>query len=415
MYTYPGAASVPGPTTSTWGEVLANGASNDGISPFIEAGSEIVIDTGGVSPASIGADGPTVRMRNPDGQWRIQAPVTAAGGQIALQIEDLAAAVLWRMISFAAAATVLNEEWRSGGALGNFRIGPDPVFPDSYHGAFAVEDDYIFNTDGSDPTAYVNFYTGSRVSWGEFSAGRDQELEGVLTIMQFFAPWDGGGGTSEWRLTPPAAANGRWEERLGTAVAGLDLRSAQGDTLAPLRLRTLGANGASASMFTGTRNPEGNVTADRGSLYLRDDATGGAIYRKQTTALNTGWLLIADEFSYGESEGTSTTPVGDTTYQLKLTLTTPASSRGGTYVVEWYAELQAVTAGMAQMRVTIDGTVAAEPTEDLLADFSSHGGVRRVAMAAGARTITIEFRTTLVTGSANIRRARIHVYREASL
>ena len=58
-----------------------------------------------------------------------------------------------------------------------------------------------------------------------------------------------------------------------------------------LLLRRLCFWGSKAGIFTGNGTPEGAVTADIGSLFLRED--GGAsttLYVKESGTGNTGWI-----------------------------------------------------------------------------------------------------------------------------
>ena len=46
-----------------------------------------------------------------------------------------------------------------------------------------------------------------------------------------------------------------------------------------------------AKWYTGSGSPEGNVTAEVGSIYTRTDgSTGSTFYVKETGSGNTGWV-----------------------------------------------------------------------------------------------------------------------------
>jgi len=62
------------------------------------------------------------------------------------------------------------------------------------------------------------------------------------------------------------------------------------DTQALLNLITEGANGGTVDVHIGSRTPEGNVTANGGALYVRDDGTSSDMYIKRSEGGNTGWV-----------------------------------------------------------------------------------------------------------------------------
>jgi hypothetical protein len=54
------------------------------------------------------------------------------------------------------------------------------------------------------------------------------------------------------------------------------------------------ANINGITIFTGNGSPEGVVTANRGSMYLRlDGGSGTTLYVKETGVTNTGWSTTA--------------------------------------------------------------------------------------------------------------------------
>jgi hypothetical protein len=70
----------------------------------------------------------------------------------------------------------------------------------------------------------------------------------------------------------------------------------EGDTSAPLLLETLGANGASAWVYVGSRDPQNNITAAPGSLYIRGSLalSNASIYQHRGTgSSNNDWVEIA--------------------------------------------------------------------------------------------------------------------------
>lgn len=70
--------------------------------------------------------------------------------------------------------------------------------------------------------------------------------------------------------------------------------SSDPDTSKVLSLKTLGANGETVSFYSGSRNPELQVTATPGSLYYRSSGTSSALYQlRSSTFTNTPWVEVA--------------------------------------------------------------------------------------------------------------------------
>ena len=65
----------------------------------------------------------------------------------------------------------------------------------------------------------------------------------------------------------------------------------QGEIL--LQIESTGTGANAVGFFTGTGAPSGVVTADAGSLYLRDTGTGGEVYVNTSTGSGTSWTLLA--------------------------------------------------------------------------------------------------------------------------
>lgn len=75
---------------------------------------------------------------------------------------------------------------------------------------------------------------------------------------------------------------------------GASVTTTAADTTAVLTLTSGGANGAATSVHAGTRDPEGNVTANTGAIYRRNTGTAGEGYLKASGAGNTGWQRIGN-------------------------------------------------------------------------------------------------------------------------
>jgi hypothetical protein len=60
-----------------------------------------------------------------------------------------------------------------------------------------------------------------------------------------------------------------------------------------LQLESTGTGANAVQFFTGTGAPGGSVTADAGSLYMRDTGTGGEVYVNTSTGSGTTWTLLS--------------------------------------------------------------------------------------------------------------------------
>jgi len=79
-----------------------------------------------------------------------------------------------------------------------------------------------------------------------------------------------------------------------TGVAGfVHVSSPANESETLLRLTSLGTNGNSADLFTGTSSPSGTVTASAGSVFLRDTGTGGEVWVNTSTGSGTTWSLLS--------------------------------------------------------------------------------------------------------------------------
>lgn len=76
-----------------------------------------------------------------------------------------------------------------------------------------------------------------------------------------------------------------------------------GDSTPVIYLQTTGINGGRVSLYTGDRNPEGNIAADPGSMYYRKDAANSLLYQHRGSSFGTtGWYplgsaITADDIS----------------------------------------------------------------------------------------------------------------------
>lgn len=73
------------------------------------------------------------------------------------------------------------------------------------------------------------------------------------------------------------------------------------DTDPVMQIDNTGSNAGRFQIFTGSRDPSGNVTGNQGDLYIRNDGLDAALYQHQTSAVNTEWTKFLVEGSSVES------------------------------------------------------------------------------------------------------------------
>jgi hypothetical protein len=79
---------------------------------------------------------------------------------------------------------------------------------------------------------------------------------------------------------------------IATQTEALQVINTGADTVPVLGLNTTGANGAKGSMYWGTRDPSGAVSALGGSLYIRVAGATSGIYINKTAGTGTSWSLV---------------------------------------------------------------------------------------------------------------------------
>jgi len=78
-----------------------------------------------------------------------------------------------------------------------------------------------------------------------------------------------------------------------TGVAGfVNITSPADEDEILLQLESTGSGANAVGLFTGTSVPSGSVTADAGSLFMRDTGTGGEVYVNTSTGSGTSWTLL---------------------------------------------------------------------------------------------------------------------------
>jgi hypothetical protein len=154
----------------------------------------------------------------------------------------------------------------------------------------------------------------------------------------------------------------------------------------------------STNIFQALKNANAPSAANP---FLTDaDIPGGGVY--------------GSYYQYANSEAESTT--ASTSYQNKVTLTTPVLT-AGTYKATFYSEISQSDQKPTKVRVRLDGvTVLAEIQETI--EFSSGNidyltacGFDIRALTAAVHTVTLDYSSTSEGGTAKIRRARIELIR----
>ena len=64
------------------------------------------------------------------------------------------------------------------------------------------------------------------------------------------------------------------------------------DTSPILILSTTGTNGATMSVYIGNRDPNGVITADAGSIYVRVGGTSSGVYQNRSAVSGTTWVAL---------------------------------------------------------------------------------------------------------------------------
>lgn len=149
----------------------------------------------------------------------------------------------------------------------------------------------------------------------------------------------------------------------------------------------------------------GGVTFNAGAFRMRD-ALG--TFNPRSGAAS----IFGEAYTAAESE-----PQSDTTsssFQPKVTLTTPAVN-AGTYLVLWSAEVRSsVGSKTEELRLLLDGvTTLALPavTHGDKDVWTGVGGTKPLALTAGVHTVALQFRLAGNAATVSIRRARLEIWR----
>jgi hypothetical protein len=79
---------------------------------------------------------------------------------------------------------------------------------------------------------------------------------------------------------------------IATQSEAFQVNNTDTDAVAVQALNTTGTNGAKVSMYAGTRDPNGAVSALGGSIYFRVAGASSGIYVNKTAGIGTTWSLI---------------------------------------------------------------------------------------------------------------------------
>ncbi len=79
---------------------------------------------------------------------------------------------------------------------------------------------------------------------------------------------------------------------IATQTEALQVINTGDDTVPVLALSTTGTNGAKSSVYVGTRDPSGAVSALGGSIYIRVNGATSQMYQNRTAGTGTSWSLV---------------------------------------------------------------------------------------------------------------------------
>lgn len=169
----------------------------------------------------------------------------------------------------------------------------------------------------------------------------------------------------------------------------------------PLRIQN-----TTASLYAGTGTPEGAVTADVGSLYLRTNgAAGTTLYIKESGSGNTGWSadgtapLASPTFTGTPSLPTGTTGVTQTANDnsTKLATTAYVDRTPGSGTITSAAPTGTTSATAVMMGVN-SGASIITPTKTGRVVFTANCQMANNTVNDG---VTVDLRTSTGTGPAN--------------
>lgn len=98
---------------------------------------------------------------------------------------------------------------------------------------------------------------------------------------------------------------------------------------------------SSTAFYTGTSSPEGSVTAETGSIFIRTDSPNGQVWTKQSGTGNTGWINLGSGTGSNLRSISGATTLTTTDYIVlanstsgAFTVTLPAATSGRKIIIK---------------------------------------------------------------------------------
>ncbi len=206
-----------------------------------------------------------------------------------------------------------------------------------------------------------------------------------------------------------------------TPAPGFAGQTAGGEDVPFIGLDTTGGgNGGLSAIHVGDRTPEGNVTANGGALFARDDGADSTVYVKRVDGTALGWWDLLNPVISDYSAGTSTSTVAlSSSPTSKASITIPAEN--ATFVITAKALVsQSNLTGQPSIRIqnTTDTTtlntrnpvIEVKDTDMIVSVEVEVEFVQTVG--AGAKVVDLEFGLLNVSGTMTISDARITAKRK---
>lgn len=185
-----------------------------------------------------------------------------------------------------------------------------------------------------------------------------------------------------------------------------------GDTAAIEDIDQTGTNAGRSQLFVGSRNPEGNVTANAGDRYYRDSTSDSTVFVfKGTDGTNNGWFDLFNP-PIRDFDSTSDTTSGST-FLTKVSVSVPAEN--ATFIVEVSALVShSNTTGNPSVRLqnTTDATTLGRTWVSEMADSDNVMNASwryefTNTVAAGAKTLALQYAVASGLGTMTISDAMI--------
>lgn len=198
----------------------------------------------------------------------------------------------------------------------------------------------------------------------------------------------------------------------------LTVTDSGGDTSPLLDLDQTGSSAGRSRVFVGSRNPEGNVSANAGDLYVRDSTSDSTVFVfKGTDATNNGWYDLFNP-PIRDFDSTEDTTSGST-YLTKVSISIPAED--ATFIIE-------VSALVSHSNTTGNPSVRLQNTTDAstlgrawVSEMADSDNVMNASwryeftntVVAGAKTLALQYAVESGLGTMTISDAMITATRVA--